>query len=175
MKAIKSDIPGNDKCVDCDSPSEYKRLFFFLNESIKNCQLFLYRSRLGQHQLGSADLHRVLRCPPKAGLSHLPRPLPRFGRVASGSPLRHDGAGQPSGQLCLGGPLTHGHWPQAWAQLQPGGQGAVHHDEIREEGVPRTSLGCQHLIRFTPIQRHLQVKYFWWLSDWFNMQCPRRN
>ena len=34
MKAIKSDIPGNDKCVDCDSPSEYKRPFF--NEGISS-------------------------------------------------------------------------------------------------------------------------------------------
>ena len=23
MRTIKSDIPGNDKCVDCDNPSKY--------------------------------------------------------------------------------------------------------------------------------------------------------
>ena len=75
--------------------------------------------------------------------------------MAPWSPLGHDGAGEPGGQLCVGGQAPGRQ--ETGAQLQPRREGALHTHEVRKEGFPGTNLVHKHIIRFTPFQRHLSV------------------
>ena len=58
---------------------------------------------MGEPEPGRADVHRLLRGAPSAGLPRVAGALARPGRVASGTPGRNASPGQPGGQPVVGG------------------------------------------------------------------------
>ena len=119
-----------------------------------------FRSRLGQHQPGCSDVHRMFRSSPEVGVSHLSSPIPRPRRVAPRSPGRHGLARERSCKFDLGiGPPKSAELPETGTEFISGGERAVHHGQVQSERVP----GAAHFrdVDFSkPGGCHLQVKHF---------------
>lgn len=51
LTAVRSKVPGNTHCVDCDAPSEFSKTFWrFLKKEFKFVILiFDFRTQLGKH------------------------------------------------------------------------------------------------------------------------------
>lgn len=125
---------------------------------ILEVSLFLSRSRLGQYQPGSFDVHRMLGGSPEARLPHLKGSIPGPRRVACEPPGRHGRPRQRRRKLDLGirNPQSP-EFPETGVELVSGGEGEVHLGQVQSERVPCPAAGWTVCV-WKSRRRHLPVR-----------------